>query len=212
MKREIKECLIKNLEVGLDPYMKSMGFKRRNHSLIYKRSLGAAIQIIDLEIQIHPRDNPNAAAAVYPIMEVLMPEVDRILQDMIGGDIALLEGITGGTSRQPIDFTSEKEQLGRWFIYQSDSVVEAVKNVQKFIERWTMPFLDGYTTPQDVVATDERDDGRMVRDRAQMMRVVAAAIVCGRRDYAQALMDKRLGSVGARRLYHKIFEYIQGIR
>ncbi len=209
MKDEIKAYLIASLETVLDPYMRENEFSRRKGSLVYERQLRGSTQKIDIPLQIHPKDNPNAAAAVYPRMEVLVPAVDRTLDDMVGGNLGLLEGVTGGTSKQPIGFTSGKTHTGRWFVYQSDSVPELVKDMKALIERWTMPFLDGYATPEDIIATDQRDDERLPRDRAQMMRVVAAAVVCNRKDYAQALMEKWLGAPGARRRYQQIYDYVR---
>jgi hypothetical protein len=209
MKAEIKACLIASLEAALDPYMTTHGFSRPARSLVYKRHYQGSIQSVEMEVQIHPKDNPNAAAAVYPRMEVAVPVVDKVLDEMIDGNLGLMEGITAGVSKQPIDFTSEKAELGRWFVYQPDSVPDIVAGVRAFIERWTMPFLDVYATPQDIIAADEREDGRMVADRAHLMRVVAAALVCGRKDYAQALMEKRLGALGARKRYQQVYDYIQ---
>lgn len=209
MKDEIKACLIANLEATLDPYMAKHGFSRSAKGLIYKRQLQGSTQTIDVTLQIHPKDNPNAAAAVYPVMEVLVPAVDRVLEDMIGDNLGLLEGVTKGLSNQPIEFTSNKAEKARWFVYQPDSVPGIVESIRAFIERWTMPFLDVYATPKDIVAADEREDSRMVADRAHRMRVVAAALVCNRKDYAEALLEKRLGTLGARRRYQQVFDYIQ---
>lgn len=209
MKDEIKACLAASLETTLDSYMAEHGFARRAKSLIYKRKYQGSTQSIDVKVQIHPKDNPNAAAAVYPIMEVHVPAVDRVLEDMIGGNRALMEGATKGLSNQPIEFTAQKAEKARWYVYQPDSVPEIVQGIRSFMERWTMPFLDVYATPEDIVAANEREDGRMVVDRAHLMRVVAAALVCNRKDYAQALMEKRLGRLGARRLYQQVYDYIK---
>jgi hypothetical protein len=162
-------------------------------------------------VQVHPKDNPNAAAAIYPQMEVIVPEVDSVLEDMVGENVGLLEGITGGRSKQPIGFLSEKVHDGRWFVYQPDSVLGVVEDIGAFIKRWAIPFLDGYATPEDIIAADQRDDGRLARDRAQMMRVVAAALVSKRKDYAQATMEKWLGTPGTRRRYEQIYDYIQQV-
>lgn len=209
MKDEIEACLATSMALLLDPYLVEHGFARAKRSLKYKRKKEDSIQIIDILLQIHPKDNPNASAAVYPMMEVLVPKVDLMLDEMIGGDLGLLEGVTGGTSRQPIGFTSEKAHPGRWYVYQPDSIPEIVEDMRDFIGRWTVPFLDVYVTADDIVATDARDDGRLPRDRAQMMRVVAAALVGNRRDYARALMEKRLGAPGARRRYQRVFDFIE---
>jgi hypothetical protein len=209
MKAEIKACLIVSLETALDPYMSEHGFKRHAKSLIYKREYQGSTQSIDIEVQIHPKDNPNAAAAVYPFMEVKVPTVDRVLDDMIDGNLGLMEGVTKGLSNQPIDFTSQKAELGRWFVYQPDSVPEIVNAIRAFIDRWTMPFLDVYATPEDILAADARADGRMVADRAHRMRVVAASLVCGRKDYARTVMETRLGTLGARKRYQQVYDYIE---
>ena len=209
MKDEIKSCLLACLVDRLDPYMVKQGFSRGRSSLIYKRTIRGSTQKIDISVQIHPKDNPNAAAAVYPWMEILMPAVDAVLEDMIGDNIGLLEGVTGGTSKQPIGFTSEKAHTGRWFIYQPDSVPGLVADIKTFIEHWTMPFLDSYATPEDILAADQRDDGRLARDRAQMMRVVGAALVSKRKDYAQAIMEKWLGRPCTRRRYEQVYDYIR---
>jgi hypothetical protein len=193
----------------LDPYMLERGFSRGKTRLVYKRSIGGSTQKIDVAMQVHPKDNPNAAAAVYPQMEVLIPAVDAILEAMVGDNLGLLESVTGGTSKQPIGFTSEKAHNGRWFIYQPDSVPGLVDDIRAFLERWTMPLLDAYTTPEDVIAADQRDDARLANDRAQRMRVVAAALATKRRDYAQATMEKWLGAPGTRRRYEQVYDYIQ---
>ncbi|HEX7751234.1 MAG TPA: hypothetical protein VF440_02430 [Novosphingobium sp.] len=211
MQDEIKACLIASLEITLDPYMAEHGFARRPQSLVYKREYKGSTQSIDVEVQIHPKDNPNAAAAVYPIMEVHVPAVDRVLEDMIGDNLGLLEGVTKGLSNQPIEFTAQKVEKARWYVYQPESVPEIVQGIRSFMERWTMPFLDVYATPTDIVAADEREDGRMVADRAHTMRVVAASLVCNRRDYAQALMVRWLGALGARRRYQQVYDYIERV-
>jgi len=209
MKDEIKSYMLAGLADRLDPYMLERGFSRGKTSLVYKRTIDGSTQKIDVTTQVHPKDNPNAVAAVYPQMEVLIPTVDAILEAMVGDNLGLLEGVTGGTSKQPIGFTSEKAHNGRWFIYQPDSVPGLVDDMKGFIERWTVPFLDRYATPEDIIATDQRDDGRLARDRAQIMRVVAAALVIKRKDYAQATMEKWLGTPGTRRRYEQVYGYIQ---
>lgn len=196
MQSDIKLCVTKNLEEHLDPYMGAKGFTRGSNSLFYKRKIGDAAQKLDLRLEIHPKDQPNASAALYPFMQIDIATVDDLLQDMIEDDVRLLEGVTAGVTRQPIGFTSAKADPGRWYIYQRSSVEEIVREVREFIERWTMPVLDNYASPEQVVAADENDDERFARDRAQMMRVVAAALVIGRKDYASDVLEQRLGARG----------------
>lgn len=208
LREEVKNCLAQNLEQILDGYMSSVGFVRLKTALLYTRRLSVATQTIDLALQIHPKDSPQAAAAVYPQMKVLMPATDDVLAKMVAGDLGLLEGFTCGTTAQPIGFTSEKNHPGRWLVFQADSVPGIVEDVQKFLQRWTVPLLDVYTTAEDIVAADRRGDGRIARDRAQTLRVVAAAIVTNQQDYASEVMNRSFGSPGLRRRYHSVFEFI----
>lgn len=212
MKSEIKLCVTESLQEHLDPYMEVKGFARGSNSLFYKRKLGSSAQKLDLRLEIHPKDQPNASAALYPFMQIDIPSVDDVLMDMIDDDLGLLEGVTAGVSRQPIGFTSSKADPGRWYIYQRDSVQEIIRKAREFIERWTMPVLDNYTSPEQVVAAEERGDDRLAQDRAQMMRVVAAALVIGRKDYAQEMLAKRLGAPGAQRRYQRVYEYVEMYR
>lgn len=207
-KAEIKADLLANLEALFDPFMAGRGFGRPKGSLIYKRRLAGATQKITLVLQGHPKDRPDASAAIYPWMEVLMPPVDIILSELIGDDPLLLEGITGGISKQPIAFNSEKAHTGRWFIFKSDSYPAIFDDIRCFLERWTLPFLDAYSTPQDILAADERSDGRLLSDRAQVLRVVSAALVCGRPDWAMARVDKTFRAPSVRLRYARVFEYL----
>ncbi|KRA62107.1 hypothetical protein ASD89_23745 [Caulobacter sp. Root656] len=209
MRKDVKSSLISALETGLDAYMSEHRFERGKNSLLYKRVVASSTQVIDISFEVHPKDTPAAVAALYPTMEVLVPAVDAVLKAMVGGASGALRGYSDARSKQPIGFTSEKADPGRWYLRQLSDLPATVEEVRAFLDRWTMPLLDVYATPEDMVAAEERGDGRVVRDRPQLIRVVAAALVCGRRDFAQALMEKHLGAPGARRMYQQVFDYIQ---
>jgi hypothetical protein len=209
LRSEIRQHLVDNSSNILDPLLTARGFKRDASSLLYRRVHNGAMQIIDNSFEIHPRDQPNAAAAVCPTMEVFVPPVDALLKDIVDGDLGLLAGITRGTSWQSIHHTSAKKEAGRWLLYQPESVPPAIEAMKEFIQRWTLPLLDYYTSAEAIVAVDQEiGERRVARDRAQMMRVVAAALACRRKDYAQAVLDKWLGAPVPRRRYRRVFDYV----
>lgn len=208
MKDEIKACLIASLERILDSHMRERGFARSKASLVYKRHLGDSTQIVDLALEIHPKDRRDAAAAIYPRMEVLVPSVDQLLDEIVGDNLGLLEGITGGRTKLPIGLTSEKNHTGRWYVFQPDSIPGVVEDLKAVLDRWTIPLLDAYATPEDILAADERNDARLPRDRAQVLRVVAAALANNRPDYALAVMGQWFDAPGLRRRYQRVFDYI----
>ncbi len=208
MRNDVKAGLLSAAEASLDQYMSEHDFRRGKSSLIYKRAIAGSTQIVDITFDVRPKEDPAAVAALYPRMEVQIPAVDAVLQDMVGGATGELEGYSEARTRQGIEFTAQKAASGRWYVYRLQDLPGAVEEVRTFLERWTMPLLDVYVTPEDMVAAQERNDGRLRNDRPQLIRVVAAAIACGKRDYARDLMEKHLGAPGARRVYQQVYDYI----
>jgi hypothetical protein len=209
MRKDVKAGLLSAVGTGLDPCMAEHGFHRGKNSLIYKRALAGATQIIDLAFDVRPKEDPVAVAALYPRMEVRIPSVDALLEAMVGGASGALRGYSDARSKQPIGFTSEKADPGRWYLRQLSDLPATIEDVRAFLNRWTMPLLDVYATPEDMVAAQERNDGRLTHARPQLVRVIAAALVCGKRDYAHALLEKHLGAPGARRMYKQVFDYVE---
>jgi hypothetical protein len=209
MRKDVKAGLLLAVETSLDPYMSEHGFRRGKNSLIYKRDIAGSTQIVDLTFDVRAKEDPTAVAALYPQMEVQIPAVDAVLEEMVGGAIGELAGYSKARTRQGIHFTAEKADRGRWYVYRLEDLSAAVGQVRAFLDRWTMPLLDVYATPEDMVAAQQRNDGRLINDRLQLVRVIAAALACGRRDYAQDLLEKRLGAPGARRVYKQVFDYVE---
>lgn len=205
---KIKPHLISALEFDLDPFMAGRNFVRQPKSLEYIRKIRDSVQSVDLNLQLRPKDKLDAYAALYPIMKVEIPAVDRLFDEMICGNKLLMSGITGGRSRQPVDFISQNKKLGRWFIAEFSNMSGVICDLRYFMGRWVVPFLDVFVTPDDVVRAYEQRDERMVGDRAQLIRVVAAALVCGRKEFARSVLESNLGSPGTRRRYQQIFDFV----
>ena len=142
MRKDVKVGLLSAVGTSLDPYMAEHGFHRGRNSLIYKRALAGATQIIDLPFDARPKEDPVTVAALYPRMEVRIPSVDAVLEAMMGGASGALRGYSDARSKQPIGFTSEKADPGRWYVRQLDDLPAAVDEVRTFLDRWTMPLLD----------------------------------------------------------------------
>jgi hypothetical protein len=208
MKAEIEACLRANLETGLDAYLVSLGFNRRKNTLIYSRELADAIQKIEVPVEIHPADRPDSAAAVYPWLSVSIDAVDKLALEMVGGDESLLSGLSGTTLRQPIEFTSAKAAHARWFVFQPDSVPVIVGEMKSFLEQWTVPFLDLYSTPAGICSAYDHSDARVINDLAQKLRVAAAMVLCGRAKDALGVMDRWFGKPGPRKRYQRVFDHL----
>ena len=209
MKSEIKACVCESLGLELDQQLALNGFARRKNSLIYSRSLPQADQRIEVAIEIHPADCPNAAAAVYPWLEVSMGAVNLLAKEMVDDNEMLLGGVPNTTLREPIEFTSPKGVGSRWFIYQSDSVPGIVLEMKWFLQQWAIPFLDYYTSPDAICDAYDRDDERVINDRFYKIRIAAALVLLNRVDDAMKVVEKWFGKAGPRKQYKSVFSYLE---
>jgi hypothetical protein len=138
-------------------------------------------------------------------LEVSIDTVDKLALEMVGGDVSLLSGLPGSTLREPIEFTSAKAMHARWFIFQPDSVPGVVVEVRSFLQQWTLPFLDLYSTPAGICDAYDRGDARVVTSN---VRVVAAMVLCGRTADAIGVMERWFGKPGPRKRYKRVFDYL----
>ncbi len=208
MKAEINECLCANLEKGMDAWLLQSGFVRRKNTLVYARELADALQRIEITMEIHPADRPDSAAAIYPWLEISMDAVEKLIIEMMGGDLSPLPGPAGGTLREPIEFTSAKAAPARWLIFQPDSLPGVVGEMKSFMQRWTLPFLDTYSNPKGICDAYDRGDARIINDLAQKIRVAAAMVLCGRGADAMDVMEQWFGKSGPRKRFQRIFDYL----
>jgi hypothetical protein len=212
-KTEIKACVRSALEELADQALLAEGFRRKRNSLIYHREINDAMQRIEVYIEHHPTDRRDAAAAVYPYLTVAVDDINKLVESMVKGD-RVLGGNFDRTLHQPIDFTSHKKDVrARWFIFQPESVPPIVEAMRDFVLKWTIPFLNKYTTVEAVGAIplqtiDFRSDDHDVHTQPEVLRVVAAKVLCGRLEEAMSVMERWFGRAGPRKRYRDVFEYI----
>jgi hypothetical protein len=209
MYSEIRSLLRDCLASRVDAWISEYGFNRGKSSTYYTRMVEESTQEIDVPIELHPKDNPRAVAAVYPWIQINIPEIERALREIMGGDESIIPGFSRATLRQPVEFTSLTRTDGRWFVYQSDSIPPIVESIQKYLETWAIPFLNEYCSAESICLFEERGDRRILRDRAYVLRVCVAMWQCGRTQDALALLENTFGAPGLRRKYQKIFEYMK---
>ncbi len=196
------------LAAQLNAVLESRGFFLRRRSLVYERILPESAQLLDFELEMRPADLKNCVAAVYPWLEVDVGQVKSIVLEMIGGDHALLTGVSGTTLRQPIEITAAKSDHARWFVHREDSINAVLHNLHIFLGNWVFPFLDTYTNAKDVCVSYDKADQRVLHDLSQALRVAAAMLIEHRAQDAMAVMNKWFGRPAARKRYRHVFDYI----
>jgi len=205
--REIKETVIASLLEFSDSTFDSKGFKRRANSLRYDRKLDRCTQSVEVCLEHTPRDNPNAAAAVYPWLTVSIPEVDSIARQMTGADESLLSS-AASTLHQPIELLSPKGIGARWYIFQPDSIATAVNEFGRFSTEWVFPFLEEYTTASGVVGLHRAGDERVLHTHDQFLRVIAAMIHCGDFGSADETLEAKFGCQALRLRFAPVFDFV----
>ena len=206
-KAEIRACVCHWLGELADDSMAAADFTRRGSSLTYRREMEDAVQKIEVAIEHHPREEPNAAAALYPQYVVAMDTVNKTVETMTGGN-AQLGGQFDTTLHGPIEWTSPMGVGARWHIYQPDSVPGVVSSLRDFVSRWTVPFLDRLSCVKDLCEATLKGDGRDVHSQMEVLRVVAAKSLCGRDVEALDMMEEWFGAPGPRKRYGPVFAYL----
>ena len=207
-KREVKEAVIAALAECADKTFETVGFQRRPNSLRYDRELPECSQSVEVNIEHSPKDNPNAAAAVYPWLTVTIPNVDAVAVDMTGGDDALLSR-TASTLHQPIELVSPKGTGARWYLYQPDSVVAVVREFEAYSTRWLFRFLDEYSSAKGIIAMYRNGDNRVLHDQDQFLRLIAGLISCGEYDAANETLVVKFGRPAMRRRFAPVFDFVE---
>ncbi|HPD48673.1 MAG: hypothetical protein ACOYIG_05890 [Acetivibrionales bacterium] len=203
---EIKVCVCHWLGELVDEAVSVAGFVRRERSLAYRRATEDATQEIDVAIEHHPTEEHNAAAVIYPYYTVVMGKVNKTVKAMTGGD-PQLGGNFDITLHGPIEWTSPKGLGARWYIYQPDSVHSAVSSMRDFIVKWTLPFLDRFRLHTDLCNALLEGDNPDIHGM-EILRVVAARVLCGQYAEAVTIMEQWFGKPGPRKRYQQVFDYL----
>ncbi len=203
---EIKACVCYWLGELADEAMSAAGFVRRERSLAYRQTTEDAAQEIEIAIEHHSAEGPNAAAVIYPQYTVVMDRVNKTVEAMTGGD-PQLGGNFDITLHGPIEWTSPKGLGARWYIYQPDSVPSAVSSMRDFGVKWTLPFLNRFRCPVDLCNASLEGDNPDIHGM-EILRVVAARVLCGQHAEAMELMEQSFGKPGPRKRYQRVFEYL----
>jgi hypothetical protein len=129
--------------------------------------------------------------------------------DILGAEPSLKDP-SGVTMNQPIHFTAPREvRAGLWWhVYDDDTARARVAEICQFVQRWTIPFMNTYTTPAALVHGYKEPDERLPHDRRFLLFVVAALTLLNRPTEAMAVLEEHFGRPGARRQYARVFDYV----
>jgi hypothetical protein len=205
---EIKNSIIYSLEERVDPVYFTEGFTRRPRTVRYERKLEGCIQLVETCVEYTPKDNPNAAAAIYPWLSVRIDAVDVVAGRMTGNNHGLLAS-SSPTLHQPIDLLAPIGTGARWFVYQSDSIPAAITAFVAFSQQWVFPFLREYIDAQSMITMYRRGDKRVLHDQNQFLRIVAAMLQQGEFTSANETLEKFFGRPANRRRFASVFEFVE---
>lgn len=207
-RREIRNAITGALSEIADDVFLAFGFTRRLTTLQYEREFEGGVQHVNVSLEHSPKDNPRAAAVIYPWVSVKIDDIETILVKMLAGHDDLLTA-NGATLNQPIEWLSPKGEGARWHIYQPDSVACAIREFVAFSQKWVFPFLADYADASNVVAMYEKKDERVINVVGQSLRIVAAMVRLRNLDGAMNVLEERFGRPALRRKYGPMFEFVQ---
>lgn len=202
MNAKYKPIALYILENYTDEMMTESGFKRRNNSLIYSRTIGTTKQKLDIVCYSHPPYYAGSLLHIYPYMSVYFPEINKIAENMIAD-------VETTTIRQPI---KEKPFDSHQWILMTDAKEEVdtiAEKIRIFLKQCTIPFFDSLKTIDNYIEKYEQHDERIRVSENYFFYVASAYVIKG--DYAKGLdvLDNRFKGPAIRKYHAKAFEYIE---
>jgi hypothetical protein len=210
---EIKACVRHWLAQHADHILSPHGFGRRANSLIYTRRSPDGSQRIAIDLEHHPIDERNAAAAVYPMFRIVVDQANELVREMVSGRSELF-GASRSSLSGPVAWTSPDKPRARWYVYQPDSVPGAVQEIAEFLTSWTVPYIDRYCTVDGLAAaaaTQGTYPYRAAKTQQEILCVIAAKLLIGQREDARDLLEQSFGKPAQRRHFQPVFEYFDAL-
>jgi hypothetical protein len=204
---DVKGHIEMMLAGSLDPSMQAYGFVRRKRSIIYARRVGDAKQTVEVTYDVGPRYVRDADAHILPKLGILLPSVNELALQMVGEPRLLGGGEV--TVYQPFDFVAPKSETPRWLPVGREGFVNVGEEIDVFISRWVLPFLDEYQTVAAFVRGYENRDVRLVLVQPWYVYVAAAYVVLGDWEKGRTVIESKLGAPGLRKQFAAVFEYFE---
>jgi hypothetical protein len=213
-RRIVTKMLTDGSPAELDPLLAAEGFRRTPNSLKYQRRLGDGTQHFDLVFDARPRYEPRALAHLLPQVRFVFPELNRRVLDMMG-EMPTLEGANGVTFSQQLQNAAPRHvrtgDATRWFIFDSVSARACVVSLREFVQQWTIPFLNTYSTVAALTEGYEQQDERLPHDRRFWLFIAAAYTLLEQPSKAMQVLESRFGKAGSRQEYANAFEHVSSL-
>jgi hypothetical protein len=211
-RHEATRTLCNYLATELDVSLAKEGFGRAETSLEYSRAVEAGHQLLIMHFDLNPSSDPRAVALLLPLVRYIFPELNQRMLDMMG-EMTTLETANGVTINEQIVNAAPRDvRAGTWwFIYDHETALTSLAAIREFIKRWTLPFLNRYTTVEALTQGFEQQDECLPQDRRFWLFIVAAYTLLNQPEKAMQVLESKFGRQGARRQYAKAFEYVENL-
>lgn len=210
-RNDCKNLLKLMLEEKLDSSLFEYGFNRRSNSVKYTRVIGETKQIIDMVMYVSPSYSREDDAHLYPMLEIRIPSINKIARQLAGDDL-LLANTPDITLRQVIELTAPKEDRNLWFASGRGEFMKTGDLIREFMEKWLLPFLDQYSSPEGIVEGYKDKDPRPMNQEMWYLYIAAAYLALGKRESALKVLEDRFKTVGAKRRFQNAFNFLRQLQ
>lgn len=213
-RKDVTEMLSACLVSELDGFLSEQGFGRHRDSLGYSRQISQGTQLLEVHYDLNPSYAPGAVAHLLPQVSVNLPELNKAVLDMVG-DAANLVASVRTTFSQQLQNAAPRDvrtgQATQWFIFDPESARSCVVSMKGFVEQWTIPFLNRYSTVAALAEGYEQQDECLPHDRRFWLFIAAAYTLLEQPTKAMQVLESRFGKPGSRRQYAKAFESVSAL-
>lgn len=204
--KENKQLILDLAPEILDQVLVPLGFRRPPRSLIYSRSFPRTKHELSLHFDSSPQYATEARMHLLPSICIRMSEVAKTALEMTGN--SHLFGRSNVIIGHQIQNLAPKSERRLWLICDTNSCQFALKEVAALFPRWVEPFLQDYTSPDDLLRQYEAGDKRPIQQHNFFIFVAASYVLRGERAIAAGVLDRHLGKPGLRKVYAKAFDYV----
>ena len=204
--KENKELLLSCAPDILDPVLIPLGFERSEGGLVYSQDFPDVEHEVILSFDTSPPYAPQAKMHFVPGVSIKMPAVVRAALQMTGDEFRF--GRSDVVIGHQMQNLAPKSEHRRWFIFDLRSCRLALEDVATFFPRWVAPFLQDYTSHDDLLRQYEAGDTRPIQGHHFFVFVAACYFLRGQKARAAQVLDRHLGKPGLRKIYARAFDSV----
>lgn len=200
---EIKSALIDALKAGMDSSLENQDYRRSPKGLVYSRTEDGAECQFAVDFASNPSYAPGCLAHLIPALRIANQSVSELALQLVEDPILLANAPEVIQNRRLTMVTDP--QLPEWYVAEVGQLASAINDIREVFFAHGLPFLNDYSTASGIIRQHEAGDTRPMLQQHFYVYVIAAYLLEGQPDSAQALLHERFEKPGIKRRFERLW-------